>query len=219
MTCLSPRSLADHEMHFFLPDFPPYTTVDSNGDIVGIGIDKVLPILEAIEVNYTLEVGSNHGRALSELKLGRSDGMFMASQNDERDRYAVFSESVMTNRWVWVVRRQDSKGFQPSSPSFRATGSVTSLLNTNTHYWLMREGYNVAPPANDIRKLVQKLNNKEVDAIMVAEVVLLSEIEEPDRYQIVLQEAKEFGIYVSKEYLEHHPNFMKNLNRAILQYR
>ncbi|MEI8638636.1 transporter substrate-binding domain-containing protein [Vibrio coralliilyticus] len=100
-------------MHFFLPDFPPYTTIDEQGKPTGIGIDKVLPILSSIGVEYTVTVSSNHGRALSELRKQRSDGFFMASQNEERDKYAVFSEPVMSNRWVWIVRSEDVEKFAP----------------------------------------------------------------------------------------------------------
>ncbi|CAH0537090.1 substrate-binding periplasmic protein [Vibrio marisflavi] len=207
---------AQYNMHFFLPDFPPYTTTDKHGNAVGIGLEAVLPILDTVGVNYSIQVGSNHGRALSELRGGRSDGFFMASKNAQRDEYAVFSNSVMINRWVWVVLRKNRASFKPSDKSRYV---MASLLNTNTNYWLKKSGYKTVKPASDIHALVSKLVTKEVDAILVAEAVFNSEFKYDVRFQLMTQKETEFGIYISKAFLKDHPEFMDKLNKAIQQQR
>lgn len=217
--CVSMKVQAAYDMHFFLPDFPPYTTIDEQGKPTGIGIDKVLPILSSIGVEYSVTVSSNHGRALSELRKHRSDGFFMASRNEERDKYAVFSEPVMINRWVWVIRNDDIKGFDPHSEHFKSSAKVTSLLNANTSYWLKKQGYQVVPPASHISGLIEKLDNKEIDAFLVAEVVFLHDVSSLKGYGIVLEEEKAFGLYISKSFLKKHPEFMERLNVAIKRFR
>ncbi|MCG9677190.1 MULTISPECIES: substrate-binding periplasmic protein [Vibrio] len=216
---MSMKTHAAYDMHFFLPDFPPYTMVNDQGQPDGIGLEKVLPILSSIGVNYTVTVSSNHGRALSELRKERSDGFFMASKNEERDKYAVFSEPVMINRWVWVVRTEDMNGFDPHSDTFKANAKVASLLNTNTSYWLKNQGYQISPPATNPSGLVEKLDNKEIDAFLVAEVVFLHDVIDLEGYGVVLEEEKAFGLYISKRFLEQHPEFMEKLNTAIRRFR
>ncbi|MEX0337037.1 substrate-binding periplasmic protein [Vibrio tubiashii] len=203
---------AQYKMHFFCPDFPPYTTVDSSGSHAGIGLDKVKSILDSVGVDYTIEINSNHGRALAELKTGRSDGFFMASQNEERDKYAVFSESVMTNRWVWIVLTTHQGEFS-SQPKSGYT--VASLLNTNTNRWLTKTGFNLAHPAESITSLIGMLDKQEVNAVLVAEEVYNHRFKNNPRYKVILQEEKEFGVYISKSFLNRHPQFMEKLNKAI----
>ncbi len=203
---------AQYEMHFFCPDFPPYTTIDSDGNQSGIGLDRMKPILEVLGVDYSISIGSNHGRALAELKNGRSDGFFMASRNDERDKYAVFSESIMTNRWVWV--RLAGSGAELLSVA-KPGEKVASLLNANTNRWLMKSGYDPVHPAENIRQLVGMLDSQQVSAVLVAEEVFKAAYPNDTRYQITLQVEKEFGVYISKTFLESHPQFMDELNAAI----
>lgn len=93
------------EMNLMLPDFPPYTYLE-NGTPAGLGVDALIPILDAMEVQYHMKVASNHGRALHEVIAGRSDGFFMASRNEERDKHAIFSESILKNKWVWVRNKR-----------------------------------------------------------------------------------------------------------------
>ncbi|MCL9780782.1 transporter substrate-binding domain-containing protein [Vibrio sp. S4M6] len=212
----SNTAIASYRMHFFLPDFPPYTMPDEQGNAVGIGVDKMKLILDSIDVDYTFKVGSNHGRALSELRSGRSDGFFMASQNEQRDQFAKFANSVMVNRWVWVVRRQSREYFDPEN---KEKYVVASLVNTNTNFWLNKSGYKTAAPASDIKSLISKLSSKEVDAVFVAQEVFNEEFKYDTRFQIMVQVEKEFSVYISNAFLKKHPEFMEKLNRAIEKHR
>ncbi|MCK6263670.1 hypothetical protein KP803_10335 [Vibrio sp. ZSDE26] len=126
----------------------------------------------------------------------------MASKNSERDKYGVFSESLMVNRWVWVVLDDNKDNLDPKSEKFKSEARVMSLLNTNTSYWLIKNKFNAVSPAPDIRSLVKALDNKEVDAIFVAEVVFIHRSESTKQYQVILEKEKEFGMYVSNDFIE-----------------
>lgn len=217
---LSFPSYAEYKLHFFVPDFPPYTTVDASGVPAGIGIEKMDQVLDHMGVEYSIEVGSNHGRALKELRKGRSDGFFMASRNEERDEFAVFSESIMVNRWVWVLRSDleangSDRAKLPIDPTFKETERVMSLLNTNTQYWLIHNEYNVQPPAANIQSLVSALDEGKVEAIFVAEFVFKHYIKDAQNYNVLLGKEKDFGIYISRDYIQQNPLFMFELNAAI----
>lgn len=215
---ISLKSYSFEDMHFFVPDFPPYTQLNSEGVPEGIGTDAVKQVLDSIGVGYTITVSSNHGRALQELKKQHSDGFFMASQNSERDTYAVFSEPLMFNRWVWVIRKDNAHSFKPSDIEFKRNSTVASLLNTNTHYWLRENDYPSIYSATSVDDLVDKLDSGAIHAILIAEMTFQNTAGRTHDYQIVLEEEKNFGLYISKSYLKNNPEFMSKLNQAIKTY-
>lgn len=206
---VSSSSYAAYNMHFFLPNFPPYTTLKDKKPS-GIGIEAVTTMLDSMGVKYTMKVSSNHGKALSELKSGNSDGFFMASKNAQRDKYAVFSNPIMQNRWVWVLKK-DSK-LAPKSAEFKSKEKTASLLNTNTAKWLDKNGYRMTSKgANNPKALILFLNAERADAIFLAEEVFKQQVGNMSDYKIVVEVAKDFGAYISNDFLAKHPEFMAQL--------
>jgi len=216
---ISLKSYSYDDMHFIVPVFPPYTQLDSDGLPSGIGTDAVKQVLNSMGVRYTITISSNHGRALQEVRKQHSDGFFMASQNWERDAYAEFSEPLMFNRWVWVVLQENIDNFIPNNPKFKNNATVASLVNTNTHRWLKVSGYPSIYAATSVDELKEKLDSGTVAAILIAEMTFLDTVNEVIDYGIVLEQEKEFGIYISKHFLSKNPGFMPKLNDAIRLYR
>ncbi|KOO13814.1 hypothetical protein AKJ18_16175 [Vibrio xuii] len=216
---VSLKSYSFEDMHFFVPDFPPYTQLDSDASPSGIGTDAVKQVLDSMGVRYTITISSNHGRALQEVRKQQSDGFFMASQNSERDNYAEFSEPLMFNRWVWVVGKESARNFSPNDAMFKKQSTVASLLNTNTHRWLKVNGYPSIYAATSVSELKEKLDSGAITAILIAEMTFLATVSEVVDYEIVLEQEKEFGLYISKHFLSNNPGFMSKLNQAIRAYR
>ena len=216
---ISFKSYSLEDMYFSVPVFPPYTQLDSDALPSGIGTDAVKQVLDSMGVNYTITISSNHGRALQEVRKQHSDGFFMASQNSERDKYAEFSEPLMSNRWVWVIRQENAHNFNPSDQLFKNQSTVASLLNTNTHHWLKVSGYTSVYVATSVRGLKDKLDSGAITAILIAEMTFLDTVSEIRDYEIILEEEKEFGLYISKHFLSDNPDFMFKLNKAIRTYR
>ena len=216
---ISFKSYSLEDMYFSVPVFPPYTQLDSDALPSGIGTDAVKQVLDSMGVNYTITISSNHGRALQEVRKQHSDGFFMASQNSERDKYAEFSEPLMSNRWVWVIRQENAHNFNPSDQLFKNQSTVASLLNTNTHHWLKVSGYTSVYAATSVRGLKDKLDSGAITAILIAEMTFLDTVSEIRDYEIILEEEKEFGLYISKHFLSDNPDFMFKLNKAIRTYR
>lgn len=216
---VSLNSYSFEDMHFFVPNFPPYTQLDSDGLPSGIGTDAVTQILDSMSIHYTITTSSNHGRALQELRKQQSDGFFMASQNSERDTYAEFSEPLMFNRWVWVVRQENAHSFDPNDSGFKQLSTVASLLNTNTHRWLTNNDYQSIYAAATVNELKDQLDSGVVTAILIAEMTFLDTVPETGNYEIVLNQEKAFGLYISKHFLANNPDFMSELNQAIRAYK
>ncbi len=216
---ISLKSYSFEDMFFIVPVFPPYTQLDSDSLPSGIGTDAVKQVLDSMGVNYTITISSNHGRALQEVRKQHSDGFFMASQNSERDKYAEFSEPLMSNRWVWVIRQENAQNFNPSDPMFKKRSTVASLLNTNTHHWLKVSGFTSVHAATSVRSLKDKLDSGTITAILIAEMTFLDTVNQISDYEIILEQEKEFGLYISKHFLSDNPGFMSKLNQAIRTYR
>ncbi|WP_253820793.1 transporter substrate-binding domain-containing protein [Vibrio sp. 99-70-13A1] len=216
---VSLKSYSFEDMHFIVPVFPPYTQLDSQGFPSGIGTDAVKQVLDSMGVSYTISVSSNHGRALQEVRKLNSDGFFMASQNSERDTYAQFSDPLMSNRWVWVVRKENAHNFSPDNSIFRDRSTVATLLNTNTHHWLKVIGYSSIYVAASVDGLKDKLDSGTISAILIAEMTFLDAVSDIEDYEIVTEQEKEFGLYISKYFLRKNPGFMSKLNQAIHEYK
>lgn len=212
---LSNNSFAQSPIRFNVPVFPPYMHED-NGKISGIGVELVEKIMREAGLPYVLKMGSNYGKAVFDVKNGNADGFFLASQNAERDEIAVFSKPVLINRWCWFFT---DKSLNPKGEKFKSEARVGSYLNSNTHKWLLENGYNVTGSPPNIDSLVKMLEANRINVIFLSEIVFLDAINKigqtPEKYIKVIQEEKPFGIYISKEYLSKYPRIMERINEAI----
>jgi polar amino acid transport system substrate-binding protein len=198
------------------PDFPPYTTNSEAPQAVGnFLLEK---IMQSMGQDYQASIVPNFKRALSEIKHNKADGFFLASQNSQRDEFAEFSSPLLYNNWSWFFRYDTF--LDPYSAAFKSQAKVASIEGTNTHFWLLQNHYQVIGKQHNVKKLAQMLFDvKRIDAAFLSADVFKESAEHPnlinDEYIEVVQSARPFGIYISKQYLSQHPDFMARLNQAI----
>lgn len=208
---------AESKIRFAVPNFPPYTFM--KGDkFQGVGMVLFEKIMKEVKVPYSLKFFPNHGRAVEETKNNKADGFFLASKNEERDVIAVFSESITINRWSWFL--PSGSYWDPEDPKFKISAKIGTHLNTNTHKWLLKNNFEQVFGVPDAEKLpLLMLKRKRFDTVFLAELVFISATEKsgisPNQYKQIVQKAKVFGIYISKDYLSKNPGFMEKLNNAI----
>ena len=207
---------AEDTLELIIPNFKPYTYYQDH-EFKGIGVDKIKKIFALMNVPYSLSLAPNYGRAVDELKKGRVDGLFLASENEERNSIAEFSTPLMLNRWSWFLPQGSE--MHPSHPSFKLNANIATSLNTNTHKWLKRNHYRVSYAPSDIRALPKMLIKKRINVVFLAERVFLESCKEqgvdPKVFIQIVEVEKPFGIYIAQAYLDRHPSFMKKLNEAI----
>ncbi|WP_434340149.1 substrate-binding periplasmic protein [Motilimonas cestriensis] len=204
-------------LRLVMPQFPPYTS-EVDGQISGLGVELVKDVFTRLKTDYQLRTVPNYARAIEEVRLGRADGFFLASENTERSRIAVFSEPLLMNHWAWFMRKDDLR--DPTSEAFKHSGQVATLLGSNTNHWLLMEGYNVLTKANEVVDLpTMLLDMKRIDAVFLAERVFTNELARQQYsvsdYRRQVQLSKPFGIYIAKSYVAKHPQFMMQLNKQI----
>jgi polar amino acid transport system substrate-binding protein len=164
---------------------------------------------------YTIRLVPNYGRALAEVKSGRADGFFLATENIERNHYATLSEPVVINNWSWFYFK-DNKGLV--NDDFKSIKKIGTILNTNTHKWLNTNNYSVSYATGDPIQLVELLSRKRLDAVFLAEAVFLDAYESIGNlppFEQYVEHARPMGIYLSNTYLEKYPNLLSQLNTSI----
>jgi len=203
-------------LKFVVPDFPPYT-YQKNGQLVGLGIDKIKKVMALSQINYTVEMVRDYKVAMLLIKTGKADGMFLASENNERNNIATFSHPVMINRWCWFFKANAT--LKPHSIKFKRNAKIGTILNTNTQKWLQKNGYSVIGKPDNARALNKMLSTNRINAAFLSEAVfvaILSE-EQYDLYHKMNEVEKPFGIYISNKYINNHPNIINQVNRSITQ--
>lgn len=197
-----------------VPEFKPYTYLE-NGVLTGTAIKQMQPIFDALPEKVTLRQYSNYSLLLKALKADEIQGFFLASQNTERDRYAIFTKPLAFNNWSWFTLRENEFDFE--SADFKYTSTVATTSKTNTFRWLTRNGFQVH--SSSITQLPSLLLNKKVNAVFSAENVFLQACKDqgihPKSFHKTLHESRPFGMYISKKYSETNPDFIKTLNSLI----
>lgn len=211
---------AEETLRMAMPDYPPYTYVQ-DGDYKGFGYLAFVSIMADLQLKFTVVPAPNYGRAVKDMQSQKVDGLFLASENAQRNAVADFSAPVAYTAWTWVWLKQRAE-LDPGSQAFKQNAIVSAQLNSNPYMWLLQQHYKVAGAPNDIRQLFSLLNSGRVDAIMLPELTAKALMEqeklELSSYLMRLQMKLPFGIYISKAYIKRHPDIMPKLNQAIARY-
>jgi polar amino acid transport system substrate-binding protein len=218
--CLPAALQAKETLRMAMPDYPPYTYIQ-NGGYHGFGYEAFVSIMADLQQDFKIVPEPNYGRAVKDMQSQVVDGLFLASENEERNKVAVFSAAVAYTGWTWVWLKQRTD-LKPDSISFKQDAVVSAQLNSNPYLWLMKQHYKVAGAPNNIRMLFTLLNSRRVDAIMLPELtakaVMQQEKLDPSLYSMQLEMQLPFGIYISKAYIARNPDIMPKLNQAIMRY-
>ncbi|MBU1618238.1 MAG: transporter substrate-binding domain-containing protein [Gammaproteobacteria bacterium] len=212
---------AQHSLRFLMPDYPPYT-YQVSGQNQGLGYEAVAAIMADIQQPFSVQLVPHFGHAVSDMQRGVADGFFLATESAERNQVAEFSEPVLMIEWTWVWLKQRTD-LVPDSSHFKHNAQVSAQSNSNIHRWLEEHHYQVTAGTTDIRGLLNLLNYKRVDAILLPELtvntLLAERAVDADLYSFQQEISLPFAIYINKNYLKKHPHFMQKLNAAIGRYQ
>jgi len=196
------------------PHFPPYT-YEHNQEIVGIGPDLIRKVFANTDIPYKITMVEDYGTVVQVIKTNLADGMFLATQNAERDAIAVFTQPLMFNKWSWFMLKDSD--IDPNSDSFKLQAGIGTIKGTNTYKWLQKNGYNIIAHPVEASSLIEMLKSRRIDAAFVAEAVFEYELDEQELslFKKVVEVEKPFGMYISHDYLKKHPESLEQINRGI----
>jgi len=203
-------------LKFVVPDFPPFT-YKLNGQLSGVGVDKIKKIMALSHINYTVQIVKDYKVAMLLMQQGKVDGIFLASENKERSDIATFSKPIMINRWCWYFKA--GSGLTPLKRRFKRNAKVGTILNTNTQQWLQQNDYSIVGKPNNATALNKMLLANRVNAVFVAEAAFET-ILSKDQYYLyhkMIEVEKPFGLYISNTYIDIHPHVITKINEAITQ--
>ena len=196
--------------------YPPYAYEES-GEYLGFGFEKVIKILDETEINYVINTVPNFGRAFKNMIDYKNDGFFLASQNEHRDKYGVFSNKIETSEWTWVKKFGNESDLDNILDEKKITIGVQ--LNSNLQTWLKSKGYNIIATPSDVESLVNFLDKDRVDVIFLPKKIFLNILDKkgksPEGYISKIEKTEDLGIYISKKYINSNPGIIDKLNEAI----
>lgn len=196
------------------PHFPPYT-YKSNNKVVGLGPDLIRQVLDNTNIQYNIVMVDDYGEAVHVIKAKLADGMFLASQNTERDAIAVFTQPLLINKWSWFMLKESD--LDPKSETFKLQADIGTIKGTNTYLWLKSNGYAVAASPPEASSLVAMLTSGRIDAVFLSDVVFENELDEKTLFKLKksVEMEKDFSMYISHDYLKRHPESIDKINLSI----
>jgi len=203
-----------HEISLVSPYFPPYT-YSAKQQVVGIGPELIKRVFDHANIPYRVTMVVDYGAAVHVLKSKLADGMFLASQNSERDASGKFTLPLVINKWSWYVVKGTKTDF--SSQSFKSRAGIGTIKGTNTAKWLVKNAYTIVAQPTEATVLAAMLKSGRIDAVFISEAVFehaLDAMELADFIKVVEVE-RPFGIYISHDYLNRYPESLDKINQSI----
>lgn len=197
-----------------VPEYRPFTFIDKKGELKGSAVDIVIEIFTEIGVGYELHIIPNHEKAFVEIKNGKADGVFPASQNKDRDQLCNFYP-LFSNKWIWIISSQST--INPYDKDFKKNSKIGVILNTNHQTWLEENNYNIVGTPKDANAALKMLKIRRVDALLMSETVFWNEAINMNQkdFRIVIEGEHPLGIYISKIFLLNNPSIKKKLDDSI----
>ncbi|MCJ8349250.1 transporter substrate-binding domain-containing protein [Moritella sp.] len=187
-----------------------------NGEMKGLGIVKLKCILKVMKQPYQITM-TDWDRSQILTEVGELHGLFLASKNDTRDKYAEYSAPLMNQTWSWFSL---SDAIDTKSHQFKKEVPVTALFGSNKWLWLQKQGYRVEKKPRRATALIELLLSGEVGAVLANDVVMDNAINQLGISHRAITKTmvneKPLGVYFSKKFTEKYPLFINEFNQAIV---
>lgn len=200
------------------PEFAPFT-YSNQGGATGIGILRFNEVIKQTPLSITYMPVATYGKGVAWLKEGKIDGLLLATQNAERDAVATFIDLSIANRWIWFSKA--NKSITTQGDEAKSTLRIVTATNANTHKWLVKSGYRLIETTSDPSTMLRLLMKDRVDAVFLAEFVLLQALEK-SRWQkkdlmMTVERTKPFGVYFNNQTLQSDPTLLPTILKAVNQ--
>lgn len=193
----------------------PYQILDDKGQLGGLAPPIISCAMNVLKTEYTVDV-LPWARAQKNVEMGHHDAFFVASRNDERDRYAKASAPLFSGLRSWVFRQ--GFDFDPDAEEFRKNGRVGSIFGTNMHSWLSKNYKNVVTKSDE-QSLIELLEAGRVDAVLMTDAMHehMMDANSFDRakFNFRAQSKNPLGVYFGNSFLNANPEMLSLFNQAL----
>jgi len=194
---------------------PPYQVLTSNGVIKGTAISLLNCTMRGLGETYRIDVFPWQ-RAQELVKEGEYDAFFVASENAERNQYAIRSEPFFDSKWNWYYL-PDSE-IQPTSETFSYSAKVGVVYGTNMSTWVNK---NFDDPSHQetASSLIGMLDAKKIDAVLLTEPMFLAVMQKDkklqNRYHQFTVRDRPLAAYFGRLFLKDNPKFLEHFNKSL----
>ncbi len=186
--------------------------------------EKGQPIIECafrrIGVSLTIE-RVPWKRAQAETQTGKYTGFFMASENEDRNEFATFSESFMSVEWIYVIRKTSE--ITPQDPDFNskifAANTGSSRFNWLDKKQKKNEIYYKIFSADTSEQLLKMLLLKRMDVVLenranFEKITTEGQIDIA-KFRTYTALTRPLAVYFGHAFLHRNPDFLEEYNESI----
>ena len=210
-----PARPADLAIRLVTQEWQPYQS-RASGRPTGVAVEMVRCVLGRLGRQAEI-VFLPWQRAQADVRKGRADGFFAASQSPERDAYATLSAPIAPQQWTWYYA--EGAELVPGDAAFKNTARVTATSGSNMAGWLHQSGYNVQDEPRGTDQLVKMLERGHVDAVLANPLAFEAALESTgvpvDRFLRHVEREQPLGVYFGKDFLARNPDFLSAFNGEI----
>lgn len=194
----------------------PYQTVDENGEIGGVAVNRVKCALRRMGQPYEIRV-MRWDKAQLMVETGEMHGFFSGSANSRRAKFATASEPLVSEYLAWFIAPNIYADINDETTKFSLR--FGAKFNTNKWLSLKRDGYNVIRKPRDADSLLQMLWKGDLDVAYEYELVFEDSLKKAgipvDYFQKVRIKKQDLMVHFSNDFLRESPGFLDRFNRSL----
>lgn len=199
---------------------PPYQELQ-NGILSGYSVAILNCVFDRLGIDYGLAVAPRQ-RNREMVRTGKADGFFLARISDAMDEYAVATNPLALEKWVWVsrpIKSDDPRAGRRPKPGNVST--IGAILGSNEAEWLVEQGYNDVMQVPSIASLVGQVVAGRVDYALVDKhsfEIARKELKlNADKFRMQFERYVPLVVYFSKHYIATFSRLLDDLN-AVLEF-
>jgi len=199
---------------------PPYQELQ-NGILSGYSVSILNCVFDRLDIGYGLAIAPRQ-RNREMVRTGKADGFFLARISDAMDEYAVASNPLALEKWVWVspaIKSDDPRVSRRPKPGDFST--VGAILGSNEAEWLLEQGYTDVMRVPSIASLVAQVAAGRVEYALVDKHSFEFARKElqltADKFRMQFERYVPLVVYFSKHYVATVPRLLDDLN-AVLEF-
>ncbi|WP_201797782.1 substrate-binding periplasmic protein [Photobacterium rosenbergii] len=201
-------------------NWSPYQTVNSDGDIGGVAVDRIKCTFRNMGQPYEIRM-MRWDKAQLLVETGKVHGFFSGSANAKRASYAQASDPIVSENLAWFVSPAVRENINDETAKYSLRYGVK--YNTNKWLSLKRDGYNVIKKPRDADSLLQMLWQGELDVAYEYELVFEEAMDKAgipkDYFKKIRTSKQDLMVHFSKGFLAQQPSFLNRFNLAMAQCR
>lgn len=194
----------------------PYQTVDENGVIGGVVVDRVQCAMRRMTQPYEIHV-MRWDKAQLVVETEQMDGFFSGAANSQRATYATPSDPVVSEYLAWFIAPNVTQDLNDETSKYNLR--YGAKFNTSKWLFLKRQGYNVIKKPRDADALLQMLWQGDLDVAYEYELVFEESLKKAgiplDYFKKIRLRKQDLMMHFSKSFLAKSPNFLETFNTSL----